>query len=780
VGILRSSLGTLQNTVWNGWAGSAQGVDEGVLLAQFSLQVFYSGAAMLEQLLLWGFVAFFAVIIGSIYLVITCLRNRSGSLKGKSLSQRMSSVGFSETIENPLIAKLDVNGLESYLIIGLVTMPSMISISISFAIAGLSVFSTNAVYLVLLFYRFSLMAYTRIARKSELTLAGEDIGRKYERRMLSWFTYLNLFVSVILLGYTFVFVQPSLGLITQATITETQSLLMAVLILPFVEGFAVLFFRRFWGFWTRLGTRIRGMDVRSAGNSFARGILVGGACFVLFYSMLSFITATMTFFALGLPPTFNVELGTIPLYQFMQSLINQLNGVVGNPSYVPTMPAYSVLLLPALWMLVALFLFQFIKVLIGGSLTHRKKTAPEYSIIVASVTIALLIWFIIPASNFILSALNQVNLATDSGLSTQANLFLVEPLLQEFVTVYGVIPAPSVIVYILLLDFPIWIFGSLLLTYFFMFRRQLTPLKKEPGVFVSSDFFKLFISFCAVAVASVGAIFLMDPTSPLGGFVHGLLSKLWFPNANTVYFFSLVGPSYVFFHNMIRFLLTVFAPLLFWVSIIGLRKAWKGESVKNLRWYILALVLLVLEGLVFLDRFTWIAIIGIPIVLAALYRWFYRLVKRDKPKTMFRTTLLKISFYSLILSEIFSTALAIADRYMFVTASPPAPPLTYVAGGNLGLLIFLLELVPHGLVEIPAAMLAGMIGLHVARRMTSKLDENEKNLDKFMSEGVTLFWSRKVWYPILLVTIFFVVAALIEISVAWNIMGPLANSFGFA
>jgi uncharacterized membrane protein SpoIIM required for sporulation len=147
---------------------------------------------------------------------------------------------------------------------------------------------------------------------------------------------------------------------------------------------------------------------------------------------------------------------------------------------------------------------------------------------------------------------------------------------------------------------------------------------------------------------------------------------------------------------------------------------------------------------------------------------------------MFRTTLLKISFYSLILSEIYSTALAIADRYMFVTASPPAPPLTYVAGGNLGLLIFLLELVPHGLVEIPAAMLAGMIGLYVARRMTTKLDENEKNLNKFMDDGVTLFWSRKLWYPILLLTIFFAVAAVIEITVAWNIMGPLANSFGFA
>jgi len=783
VGMLRSALGTIQNTVWNGWNGSGQGVDDGVLLAQFSLQVFYSGAAILEQLLLWGFVAFFAVIIGSVYLFITCLTKRGGSVKGMSLTDKMSSVGFSKTIENPLVGKLDVFGLQSYLIIGLVTMPSMVSISIGMAVAGLSVFSVNAIYFVLLFYRFSLLGYTRIARKSELTLAKEDIGRRYEKRMLSWFTYLNLLVSIALLSYTLIFVQPPIGYLTEATITETQSLLMAVLILPFVEGFAVLFFKRFWGFWTRLGTRIRHMSIRSAGYSFVRGILVGGACFILFYSILAFLTGGLTFFALpGHSPIFNVQLGTIPFYQFMQSIINQLNNVVNpsTPSYSPTLPGYSSLLLPALWMIVSVFLFQFIKVLIGGSLTHKKKIAPEYSIIVASITIALLIWIIIPATNFIVDATTRVNLASDSGLSTQAILFLAQPLQLEFFTVYYVVPAPSVIVYIVLLDFPIWIFGSLLLTYFFIFRRQLMPEKKERGVFISSDFFKLFASFCTVAVAAVGTIFLINPTSPLGGIVNGLLAKLWFPNASTDYFFSLLGPSFVFFHNMIRFLLTVFAPLLFWVSIIGIWKAWHGEKVKYMQWYILALALLVLEGILFVDRFTFIAIIGIPLVLAALYRWFYRLFKRDKPKTMFRTTLLKISFYSLILSEIYSTALAIADRYMFVTASPPAPALTYFAGGSLGLLIFLLELVPHGLVEIPAAMLGGMIGLYVGRGMTAKLDENEKNLDKFMSEGVNLFWSRKVWYAILLVTVFFAIAAVIEVTVAWGVMGPLANSFGFA
>jgi hypothetical protein len=748
--------------------GSAQGVDEGVLAGQFGIAVFQSGAYILEQLLLWGFVAFFAVIIGSIYLLITLMRK-----KGGSLVDRMNQVSFKGTLQNPLVSPFDVSSMQSYLIIGLVTMPSMISIIIGMEIAiqngALSLFSFNVVYYVLLFYRFSLMAYTRIASKADLRLGKEEIGKKYQKRMLSWFTILNLIISVVLLAYTFLTlggIYDLTGPLSASLVIELKELLVAILVLPFAEGFAAVFFERFWHFWTRFRSRILGMNIKSALRSLVRGVLVGGACFVLFYSILSLITAATTFFSVFAqtqPPVFNNQIGAVNIYGWIQSY--------------PTLN-YNVLLLPALWSMVCLFLFQLIKVLIGGSLTHRKDLAPEYSIIVAGITIGVLIWLIMPAANFILGY-TTANLTTN-GLSATSFLYLPQPLAEEFYTIYYVVPAPTVLLYIIFLDIPIWIFGSLLLTYFFIFRRQLTPQKKGADVLISSDFFKLFISFCVVAVASVGTIVLMDPTSALGSFVHGLLSRLWFPNANTVYFFSLIGPSYVFFHNMIRFLLTVFAPLLFWVSIIGIRKAWNGERVKNFQWYILALILLVLEAVVFFDRFTWIAIIGIPIVLAVLYRGFYRILKRDKPKTMFRTTLLKISFYSLILSEIYSTALAIADRYMFVTASPPAPPLTYAAGGNLGLLIFLLELVPHGLVEIPAAMLAGMIGLYVARRMTSKLDENEKNLDKFMDEGVNLFWSRKVWYPILLVTIFFAVAAVMEILVAWNIMGPLANSFGFA
>jgi hypothetical protein len=586
--------------------------------------------------------------------------------------------------------------------------------------------------------------------------------------MLSWFTYLNLLISVALLAYTFLTIQTSdlLGYLSLSVVIELRELLIAVLMLPFVEGFAAVFFERFWHFWTRLRTRMRGMNVKAGLYSLVRGVLVGGACFILFYSILSFMTAATTFFAVFKTlqqPVFNNQIGAVDIYAWTTT----------------TNLPYNLLLLSALWAMVGLFLFQFIKVLIGGSLTHRKNVAPEYGIIVAAITIGILVWVFMSATNFFLGE-SPVLLTTDSGLQVISLMYTPLPLTSQFYTIYYFIPAPTELLYIVLLDIPTWIFGSMLLTYFFIFRRQLVPAKKGASVFISSDFFKLFTSFCAVAVAAVGAIFLINPSSPFGGFVHGLLSKLWFPNASTDYFFSLLGPSFVFFHNMIRFLLTVFAPLLFWVSIIGIWKAWHGEQVKYVNWYILALAVLAIEGILFIDRFTFIAIIGIPLVLAFLYREFYRVLKREKPKTMFRTTVLKISFYSLILCEIYSTALSIADRYMFLTPLPPNPPLTYFAGGNLGLLLFLLEIVPHGLVEIPAAMLAGMIGLYVGRRMTAKLDENEKNLDKFINEGVNVFWSRKIWYAILLVTVFFAIAAVIEITVAWGIMGPLANSFGFA
>jgi hypothetical protein len=748
--------------VFNTWAGTGQGVDDAVIAAQFGLEVFRSAAFVLEQLLLWGFVAFFAVIIGSFYLLITCIRK-----KGGSLAEKMGKVSFSRTIENPLTSKLDVYGLQSYLVIGLVTMPSMISISIGMNNSGYSSFTITVVYYVLLFYRFSLMAYTRIAKKADLHFEKEDLGSKYQQRMLTRFTLLNLIISVGLLGYTLAFQAPSMGALAFITLNELQGLLVAILILPFAEGFAVLFFNRFWRFWARLGTRLRAIKIRSAFYSLTRGMLVGGACFILFYSMLSFVTAATTFFSLGQnPPVFNTEIGATQIYKFTD--------LIANKSIIP---GYDAVLLPMLWALVALFLFQFIKVLIGGSLTHRKNVAPEYGIIVASVTMVLLIWLIMPATNFVLERL-PVELVSNSGTSTWAWWLDPHPLSSSVATLFYFVPAPGDILYVLFLDFPIWLFGSLLLTYFFVFRRPLVPQKKgEVDVFISSDFFRLFVSFCVVVVASLATLAVMDPASPLGQFVHGLLSKLWFPSGRDLWLFQVVGSAWLFFHNMIRFLLTVFTPLVLWVSLVGIWKWFHDEKVKNRFWFILAILLLGAEAVFFVDRFTYIAVIGIPLVLAALYRVFYRLVKKTRPETMFRTTFLKISFYTLILSEIYSTAIAIADRFMF-----PIPPAiqSFAAGGNLGLLSFLLILIPHGLIEIPAIMLAGMIGLYIARRMIAKIHEDEKKLTEFMDEGKKLFLSGKIWYPILFVTVFFAVAAVIEIYVSWGPMEALANMFGFA
>jgi len=770
IGLLKIfGFGVLGNDVWSGWIGSSQGVNDGVLMAQFGLSMFQSVAFVFEQLLLWGFVAFFAVIIGSIYLFITCLKR-----KGGSLSEKMSKVSF-KTTENPLVSKMDVDGLEKYLIIGLVTMPSMVSISMGMRIAGYSVFSISVVYYVLLFYRFSLMAYARIARKADLHIDKEDIGRKYEKRMIGWFTILNLFISAVILGYTLLFMLVPLYALAEATIVELQSLLVAILILPFVEGFAVLFFSRFWRFWARLGTRLRGINGKLALYSVFRGILISGACFVLFYCILSFVTATATQFSTGVGPVFNVDQGTGSIYDLTKKIMEQFNNLA-TPGYIPTLPPFAILMLPALWALVAIFLFQFIKFLIGGALTHRKNVAPEYSTIVASIVMGLLIWWIIPTTNFILQPV-PVGIATDAGLSTMTQLLVPQPFIGSIYYLYQFIPTPTDVLYILFLDFPIWMFGSLFFMYFFKFRRDLIPAKRELGPFRADDFFKLFVSFCVVIVASIGTLVAIDPITLLGDFVHGLISRLWFPNYREQAIFTAVGPSWIFFHNMIRFMLTVFAPMLLWVSVIGFWKYLKNRKQKSYIWYILGVVVLALEAIILVDRFTYIAIIVIPLVLAALYRWIYRAFKRAPPKTMFRTTFLKISFYSLILSEIYSTAIAIADRYMF-PIQPPTP--SFYSGGSLGLLSYLLILIPHGLIEIPAAMLAALIGLYIARRMTAALDEDEKNLDRFIDEGNKLVFSRQVWYPILFVTIFFAVAAVIEIYITWSTIEPLVNAFGFA
>lgn len=437
------------------WEGSANGVSDNAIAAQFGLATFQTGAFVLEELLTWGFVAFFAVIVGSIYLFLTCLMR-----KGGSLSERMDSVTFTKKMGNPLTAAFDFESMQTYLIIGLVTMPSMISIFISFS--GSSVFVQSVVYYVLLFYRFSLMAYTRLAKKADLHIGKEDIGAKYGKRVFSWFTQLNLLISIGLLGYTFLATTVDPAVLTAVTLQELRSLLVAILVLPFAEGFAVFFFSRFWHFWSRLRTRLSNIDVKGALYSLWRGMLIGGACFILFYSMLSFVTAATTFFSVGTSdPIFNTEQGSYAIYKYMNDVYTHA-----------THPLYAVLLLPMLWSLVALFLFQFIKVLIGGSLTHRRNVAAEYSIVVSSLVMVILLWTVMPATNFFLGTYST-GLASDFN-ATWTQILVPFPLSQSVATLYYFVLAPTDILYIVFLDLPIWVFGSLFFAYFFEFRRDVT------------------------------------------------------------------------------------------------------------------------------------------------------------------------------------------------------------------------------------------------------------------------------------------------------------------
>jgi hypothetical protein len=349
--------------------------------------------------------------------------------------------------------------MQTYLIIGLVTMPSMISIYIAFA--SRPVFELSVVYYALLFYRFSLMAYTRIAKKADLHIGKEDIGARYGKRVFSWFTQLNLLISVGLLGATFLGTAVDPAVLTAITFQELRSLLVAMLVLPFAEGFAVFFFSRFWHFWSRLRTRLSNIDAKGALYSLWRGLLVGGACFILFYSMLSFVTAATTFFSVGTSdPIFNTEQGSYAIYKFM------------NDVFTGTHPSYVILLLPMLWTLVTLFLFQFIKVLIGGSLTHRRNVAAEYSIVVSALVMVILIWTVMPATNFYLGTYSTY-LASDFN-ATWTQILIPFPLSQSVATLYYFVPAPTDVLYILFLDFPIWVFGSLFFAYFFEFRRHVT------------------------------------------------------------------------------------------------------------------------------------------------------------------------------------------------------------------------------------------------------------------------------------------------------------------
>jgi uncharacterized membrane protein SpoIIM required for sporulation len=164
-------------------------------------------------------------------------------------------------------------------------------------------------------------------------------------------------------------------------------------------------------------------------------------------------------------------------------------------------------------------------------------------------------------------------------------------------------------------------------------------------------------------------------------------------------------------------------------------------------WFPLFLSIFALEYFIFDDQFTLIAIIVMPMFLAALYKgvFFGREEVRSEDILL---TYIKFSFMSIAIAEVLSTALiiggiSIIDATFAGTALP-----------------FLSSILPHAVIEIPTFLIAAAISLRIAKNLSPSIEQ--ENWEVVPMKTRALLSDERTWRIYLLIVFFLLVSALIE------------------
>ncbi len=177
------------------------------------------------------------------------------------------------------------------------------------------------------------------------------------------------------------------------------------------------------------------------------------------------------------------------------------------------------------------------------------------------------------------------------------------------------------------------------------------------------------------------------------------------------------------------------------------------------------LVFFALEYFVYDDQFTIIAIVILPMILAGFSK--LGLGKKDTPTSPstsddevdatglteqkeedFILVYIRYALMSLAIAEILSTALWVAG---LGTAEA-------ILGGNA--LLYVIGLLPHGIVEIPTFLFAGAASIRIARDLGQYVTNEE--WDAFVEKSKSLLTDRQIWRTFAFIMFFLLIAALIE------------------
>jgi hypothetical protein len=811
----------------------------------------------LQEYMIWVMVSFFAVLFGMVVLaaklalqdplkmrfknLIRSITRREPESDGyTSLEDRVANITFEGVEPQPLNPEVQArawrDAWKDYLVIGLATVVPSISIyigSLPAFIANQSrdIYLVNILIFLTWIYRFGYPASNRIAKGAGVRLGNRDIGGEMMRGVLGWFFRLNILLSIGLIAIQAYqaftsgvanIISVLIGYYTLGLILAVPPIIFAILILPLVEAFAVVLYKKTFDSITQAKSRVSGMSLggtlRNLGTSVGTGLIVTGA----------FVAAV---FATTLNYAIEHELFLV----FPGDVDNEfIEGVLNNPVNNFQMIGETIWLL----MLLAIpFAMMIILGILGHYVRQPSKGGVESFALFSGVTLSVVSYFLLPDLDFLVGS--AITPAAYAGqVYNRLRPFLVLPSAEQQLARL----ASQFIV-----NLPIFVFSALFILYFFKYRESwretigetagpLLNVRKRDLVQSAVMFFGGIV--VAVLGVWVVSVVLANPWL-VNDLLQGLLAQIGSPDGlegvlpPPGYFLDRMEPLgwFVIFieHNMIRTLLMLVIGPIFWSAVLWFTGVKKTESEQRISvWSIASLVVggaltyfwtaydaqlglynpmdpiwgfaahlglraLVVFGVMFLlfglvalvrsrggkgsgawwfplfitifaveyfvydDQFTLIALIALPIILAA----GYKIVGKGHGED-FLITYIKFSLMSLAISEVLSTALTIGGIAIIE-----------IQFFGISSLEFLARILPHAIVEIPTFLVAAGASIRIAKDLWPTIESED--WESVPSKTRALLGDERTWRTYVLIVFFLVIAALIEAFVTpivfWMALG---------
>jgi len=605
-----------------------------LLLIDMLSQFFVS----LQEYLTWIMVSFIAVLFG--ILVLTAKLTLQDPLKmvfrnfikkvvkrepesdGHSgLRDRLSNITFEGLEANPLNPEVQARtwrqASKDYVIIGLATLVPSISVyaggldSYIVAVTDPSHYVATSNYLigVLIFltwiYRFGYPASNRIAKAAGLHLGQRDLGAEMMHGVLGWFFRLNILLTLyIFAGQAIDLLSRDLenateillGYYTYGLMLAAPPILFAVIVLPYVEDFSAIFYKRVFDGIKDAGSKIRQADkkavVKNSIAALGTGLVVIGAFIgAVFASTLNY--ATQSFFAYGLftDDRFRFRPGSV------DDVVSHILDLVTTPtSYYPgaSVPRNNVsLLAPTTWTILMLAI-PFAAMLLIGVLGYfvrgRAKGGSESFALLTGALVSIATYFALPEMDYIIGV--SVTPATYAGEA----FYRLRPV--------PYLPGEEEWLWRLASQFaislPMYIFTALFILYFFEYR---TKWKVTTGEATSSllnvqkrdvvDSALMFVGGLVISIIGVYifGLILQNPAL-VKSILEFLFTKIGNPDGLEGVLpppsgsLSLMDPGgwFVIFaeHNIVRTLLMLIVGPVFWSAVLWFVRAKKTKNEENL------------------------------------------------------------------------------------------------------------------------------------------------------------------------------------------------------